>query len=103
MSTEMKILDVTILGREFRISCPEEEQQSLLQAVAYLDQKMREIRDGGKVVGFERIAVMSALNITHELLKFRIAGGFDMGDFKRRITSIVTVVDQAMAEQDELF
>ena len=51
-----------------RIACSEEEKADLLKAVEYLDGKMREIRDAGKVIGVERIAIMAALNITHELL-----------------------------------
>lgn len=61
-------LDVAIMGREFRVACPEDERESLLQAVTYLDRKMREIRDHGKVIGLERIAIMAALNITHDYL-----------------------------------
>ncbi len=66
-----KAMMSTIMGREFRVTCPDEEREELLQAVAYLDKKMREIRDSGKVVGSERIAIMAALNITHELLTAR--------------------------------
>lgn len=103
MSPDPKILDVTILGREFRIACPEEERQGLLDAVAYLDRKMREIKDSGKVVGVERIAVMAALNIAHDLLATRVGGGFDMGDLKRRMSGMQAVIDEALAEQDTLF
>ena len=62
------MLDVSILGREYRVACKESERDDLMQAVQYLDQRMREIRDAGKIAGTERIAVMAALNITHELL-----------------------------------
>ena len=103
MSSDSKTLDVTILGREFRIACAESERQELLDAVAYLDRKMREIRDGGKVVGLERIAIMAALNIAHELLTTRIGGGFDMGELKRKISDMRAVIDEALAAQDTLF
>lgn len=103
MSTDPKVLDVSIMGREFRIACQEDERQGLLESVAYLDRRMREIKDGGKVVGIERIAIMAALNIAHELLTTRVGGGFDMGDLKRRIASMQAVVEQAMTEQEELF
>ena len=62
MSREAPGMDVTILGRQFRVACTEDEKQELLKAVSYLDGKMREIRDGGKVIGVERIAIMAALN-----------------------------------------
>ncbi|MEO1766317.1 cell division protein ZapA [Thiobacter aerophilum] len=102
MAANSNGVDVTIMGREFRIACPPEEQDKLMQAVAYLDRKMREIRDAGKVIGVERIAIMAALNIAHELLNTRM-GGFDVGDIKRRIHCLEKQIDEAMADQDDLF
>ncbi|HZI82455.1 MAG TPA: cell division protein ZapA [Casimicrobiaceae bacterium] len=100
-------LDVSILGRDYRVACKESEREELLQAVAFLDRRMREIRDAGKVVGSERIAVMAALNIAHELLGARSGaqstGGFDSSGFQRRISAMQTAIDRAMAEQDKLF
>ena len=69
----------------------------------YLDAKMREIRDGGKAQGMERIAVTAALNIAHELLTVRVGGSFDIGSFKRRITSMAATLDEALSVQDKLF
>ena len=103
MSKEARGLDVNIMGREFRVSCTEEERRDLLKAVDYLNAKMREIRDSGKVIGVERIAIMAALNITHEYLSTRMDGGFDVGEFKRRMLSMQAIIDQAMNGQDELF
>lgn len=103
MSKEARGLDVNIMGREFRVSCTEEERRDLLKAVDYLNSKMREIRDTGKVIGVERIAIMAALNITHEFLLTRMDGGFDVGEFKRRMLSMQATIDQAMNGQDELF
>jgi len=102
-SDKVNALDVTILDREFRVACPEDERAELLEAVDYLDKKMREIRDKGKVVTVERIAIMAALNISHELLSTRLGSGFDMGDFKRRINSMQATIDATLADQDELF
>ena len=51
------------------MACPEEQEQALVTSARYLDKQMREIRDSGKVIGLERIAVMTALNISHELLR----------------------------------
>ena len=96
-------MDVTIMGREFRVTCPDEERKGLLEAVSYLDKKMREIRDSGKIVGSERFAIMAALNITHELLTTRNRGGFDMEEFKRRIDCMQAALDAVMPEQDKLF
>jgi cell division protein ZapA len=96
-------LDVTILDREFRVACPQEERAELLDAVAYLDKNMREIRDAGKITSVERIAIMAALNIAHELLTIRLGNGFDMSDFKRRMESMQAAIDTVLADQDELF
>ena len=100
--SEVRGVDVSIMGREFRVSCTDDEYDSLMSAVSFLDRKMREIRDGGKVIGVERIAIMAALNIAHELLTTR-TGGFDIGDFKRRINSMQEQIDREIAEQDDLF
>ena len=101
--SEAKSLQITIMGREFRVACPEDEQAGLLEAVDYLNRKMLEIRDGGKVIGLERIAIMAALNIAHEMLTTKVGSGFDMGDLKRRMTRMESVIDQAMSEQANLF
>jgi cell division protein ZapA len=100
--SEVKGMDVTIMGREFRVACPDDELDDLMAAVAYLDKKMRDIRDSGKIIGVERIAIMAALNVTHELLTTR-TGGFDIGAFKRRISDMQEQIDLAMADQNELF
>lgn len=102
MAANGKGLDVTIMGREFRVACSPDEQEQLLAAVDYLDNKMREIRDAGKVIGVERIAIMAALNITNEFLNTRV-GGFDVGDFKRRMNSMQKRIEEAMADQNDLF
>jgi len=95
-------LDVAIMGREFRVACPEEEREGLLHAVSYLDRKMREIRDSGKVIGLERIAIMAAVNITHDYLSARPAEP-DTREQRQRIEQMTKLLDQALASQDNLF
>jgi cell division protein ZapA len=95
-------VDVNIMGREFKVACSDEEREGLITAVNYLDKKMREIRDTGKVIGVERIAIMAALNLSHELLTAR-SGGFDIGEFKRRIVSMQEQIDAVVADQNNLF
>jgi len=102
MSADPKSLQVNVMGREFRVACPESEQKELLEAVDYLNKKMDEIRDNGKVIGIERIAIMAALNIAHELLTTKV-GGFDMAALKRRMQSMETTLDQALRDQSKLF
>jgi cell division protein ZapA len=101
--SEIKQLDVTIMGREFRVACPPEEEAALKEAVVFLDHKMREIRDGGNVMGIDKIAIMAALNISHEFMNMRIAGGFDVGDFRRRISGMQQTIDEALKDQQQLF
>ncbi|HFD92538.1 MAG TPA: cell division protein ZapA [Gammaproteobacteria bacterium] len=60
---------IKILDKEFRVSCPEEERAELQASARYLNQKMKEVRDTGKVIGMDRIAIMAALNIAHDLLR----------------------------------
>lgn len=62
---------VSILGKEYQVACPAEQHAELLLSARYLDEQMRAIRATGKVIGLERIAVMAALNIAHELLRTR--------------------------------
>ena len=113
MTDKAKSLDVNIMGRSYKVTCPDEEREALLQAVAYLDQKMAEIKSGGRVASVERIAVMAALNIAHELLEARTRGasspaaspsadGFDIAEVKRRMAAMLATLDQALAPQEKL-
>ena len=103
MPTGDKTIDISILGRSYRIACEDGEREALLQAVSYLDGKMSEIKKAGKVSGTDRIAVMAALNIAHEFLSMKIGNGFDIGQAKRRISQIEAKLDAAIAQQDKLF
>ena len=94
-------IDLTIMGREFTVSCTDEERPGLLEAVSYLDKKMHDIRDTGKVIGIERIAMMAALNLSHELLHTK-TGDVDIGDYKRRISAMQNQIDDVMSDQTKL-
>jgi len=106
-------LDVTIFGREYKVACNENERAELVEAVAYLDRKMREIRDRGKVAGIDRIAVMAALNIAHDLLRERQKSpasaktsppnAIDDDSARRRIQAMQAAIDQTLAGQEKLF
>jgi cell division protein ZapA len=98
MNQKSKTLDVTIMGRTYKVACSDEERNALLSAVAYLDRKMSEIKSAGRVASAERIAVMAALNITHELLSSRNnATGFDIEGLRRRMAAMEATLDQALA------
>ena len=102
-----KGLTIQILGREFRVACPEGEEKQLEASVEFVNRRMRELRDTGKVTGNERIAIMAALNIAHEFLSNkpgRAAAGVDAADFRRRIGAMQETLDSALAaDQDKLF
>jgi len=102
MSADAKGLQINIMGREFRVACAPEEQKSLQEAVDYLNRKMQDIKDQGKINGIDRIAIMAALNISHEFLTARV-GGSDVSEFTRRMNQIGMTLDQAMADQEKLF
>ena len=103
MAEGPKTVEVTLLGRAYRVACTDAEREALMQAVAYLDAKMNEIRKAGKVMGAERIAVMAALNVAHELLTMKLGAGFDIGHAKRRLSAIESQIDAAIAKQEKLF
>jgi cell division protein ZapA len=103
MSDAATTIEVSLLGRTYRVACADGEREALMQAVAYLDGKMNEIRKSGKVMGAERIAVMAALNVANELLSVKLGAGFDVGQAKRRLSAIESQLDAAIAKQEKLF
>jgi cell division protein ZapA len=103
MANGAKTIEINILGRSYKIACEDGEREALLEAVAYLDGKMGEIKKSGKVSGTDRIAVMAALNIAHELLTMKVGNGFDIGQAKKRLSVIEAKLDAAIAQQDKLF
>jgi cell division protein ZapA len=67
--SQPRTVSVNILDKEYQVACPPEQEAELVVSASYLDKQMRSIRESGKVIGLERIAVMAALNISHELLQ----------------------------------
>lgn len=102
MSTESSSLDITLLGRDYRVACAPDEREALLAAVDFLEDRMQTLAEKTKSSG-ERLAVMTALNLAHELLFLKLPGGFDMHDFRRRIVAMDSRLDEVLAQQDSLF
>lgn len=102
MSGDALGVTVRILDKEFRIACPREERDDLLEAARFLDGKMREIRDSRKVIGTDRIAVMAALNITHELLQVRNSGGRTDNTVVSRINKLQDRIETALQKHSQL-
>lgn len=103
MSTPIKPIAVRILDKEYRVACNEGEEDELLASARHLDARMREIRTSGKVIGTERIAVMAALNLAHELLSKRetaAPAAADTGD--RRLRQLRERIEVALNASNQL-
>ena len=102
----MIYLDVHIMGQSYRLSCRDGEQRTLREAVSYLDNKMCQLRDSGKVKGTDRIAVMAALSVAAEFLSVKSPQGplSDMSilEVKQKLESMHTVLDRVLASQENL-
>ena len=94
-------IEITILGRAYKVACSREEEPGLVAAAHYLDDKMREIRDTSKVIGAERIAIMAGLNLAHELLSQ--GGGGQTEEARARLTQCNALLDSVLEDQDKLF
>lgn len=102
MANSSKTLALTILDREYRVNCPQGAEEDLREAARVLNEKMEEIRQAGskagKVLGTDRIAVIAALNITHQLLDAENREASVNGDIKR----ISDRIDALLAEDSQL-
>lgn len=103
----MTQLNVTIMGQPYKLACKEGEEDALRQAVAYLDERMCTIRDAGKIMGNDRIAVMAALGIAAELLATKSSDGpftgMTIAEVRQKITAMHAVLDGALTPQENLF
>ena len=95
--TQTNTVTVHILDKEYCIACPADERANLESAARYLDGKMREIRSGGKVIGADRIAVMAALNITHDLLHKQQRLDQEADSTRAKVRDLLERVDGALA------
>ena len=89
---------VHILDKEYRVACEQGEEDALRSSARYLDQKMREIRNRGKVIGSDRIAVMAALNIAHELLEQQGHENSGSQAISRRLQMMQEKIDLALSQ-----
>jgi cell division protein ZapA len=95
-------ITVNILDRVYQVKCPIDMVQSLQEAALYVDQQMREVRDSGKVIGLERIAVISALNLAHELLYLSQHENKYIELMSSRIREMQEKVEEALTQQREI-
>lgn len=97
-----KPIAIRILDKEYRIGCPEGEEDKLQAAARLLDQRMKDIRRGGKVIGTERIAVMTALNLAHELLSKQHDQGEQADAAARRVRALRERVEATLNDTNQL-
>lgn len=96
MGAEAENVTVIILGKEYKISCPPAEKEALRQSARYLDDQMARIKARGSTLGFEKIAVMAALNISHELLQKSREASSSESEAQRDIKGLEEKVDLAL-------
>ena len=99
---EPTAVTVRILDKEYFVGCPPDERNDLLESAEYLNKKMREIRDTGKVVGADRIAVIAALNMANELLRLRKQDTELQGNVAGRVKNIRERVEGALQRTRQL-
>ena len=95
-------VNVKILEKEYEVSCPANERADLLDSAEVLNGKMREIRDSGKVVGLDRIAVMAAFNLANDLLKARDNGDVLESAAKERVQAMRERVETALQNGQQI-
>ena len=89
-------VNVEIMNRSFIIGTPEAEQETLLQAVDLLNKKINAVKGNGKIIETDKIIIMAALNVVHDLLKMSMKDGLAIGEFERRIADMVEVSNQVL-------
>ena len=97
-----KPVNVTILDKEYLIACSDEERDLLHRAIEMLNAKMREVKASGKVIGSERIAVMAALHITHELLQYKDRNESYTNNVDNLIRRLQNKIDDALIKGKQM-
>ena len=102
MSKSQAQVSIRILEKEYQVACPASEKSDLIAAADLLNQSMRDIRERGKVVGLDRVAVMAALNLANEVIKFRSRDEELNNSFGPRIESLRDKLDTALGNSKQL-
>jgi cell division protein ZapA len=102
VSTEPTRVSVRILEKEYQFACPSDEKNDLIRSAEYLNARMKQIRDGGNVVGTDRIAVMAALNLANDLLKGRNRDQSLEAQLGTRLKSLRERVESALEDGKQL-
>jgi cell division protein ZapA len=100
--SESNLVEITILGREYRVQCREGERDALNASVELVERRMRDLAEATRASG-ERLAVMCALNLAHEIFQMQAMGGVDLVPLRRRINAMQSRIDEALSAQEKLF
>lgn len=100
--SESNLVEITILGREYRVQCSEGERDALNASVELVERRMRDLAEATRASG-ERLAVMCALNLAHEIFQMQATGGVDLVPLRRRINAMQSRIDEALSAQEKLF
>ncbi len=95
-------ITVQILDKEYRIACPEGQEQALRESANYLNKRILEVRESGKVIGPDRITVMAALNLAHEFLSERSEHETVASNINQRVRSLHERIDSAIRSSNQL-
>jgi len=96
VENDVSPIEIVVLGKQYRIACHESDHESLLKSAHYLDRKMREIRDTGRVVGQDRIAVIAALDIAHELIQSKKEADGPSRNFRKSLIALENKIDRVL-------
>ncbi len=102
MSEKPIPVSVQILDKEYLVACQPDEKETLLASSRHLDQKMREIRDSGKIIGTDRIAVMAALNLAHDLLDQQKSAQSGDTATSKRLLKLQSRIENALSGNKQL-
>jgi len=97
-----KTVTVSIMDKEYRVACEPGEEDALLASALNLDERMRAIRQTGKIIGTERIAVMVALNMAHELLNLSNNSNEVDASLERKMRNLQDQVEVALHQFNQL-
>lgn len=98
-SNSKKGINITIMGKDFSVAAPAEQQEDLLEAARFLDGSMKDIQKTGKIIGVERCAIMAALNITNDFLKLQKVSAQN-SDIESRLQALQEKIDGVLDETD---
>jgi len=94
-------VNLHILDKDYVIACPEEKRNTLITSAQFLNEKVQEVRDGGKVASTERILVISALNIIHEYLLYKQGKEGEISTINTEVSRLAERVEAALLESEQ--